>query len=1076
MFQLLNATMEDKYPMGYTCHVSEVVADPDNCRDKTQVEKRDGCIVFLFGRNTEGESVCLRQEGVYPRLYYEMSENDTPVRMKQELETLVWGEKSSEGLELKVSERLFCNGYGFEPDSSTPSGRKVVRYLEVRFPNLVAFRRMKKLQRDKEFHSVRKMLKSYNDRLAVVTDYLTNMSRQGMQGRMSSEERDKVLEVCKAYEEEKSFITNTAVPSLKQRQRDLADDDWNEASEGSVCLSEDERYDMLRYPHEHFVEPMTRYFQEENISPGRWYRYPMHRPSDIPVTLCNREYDIGANELNEVDKNDMSSFITCYYDIETLSLDPEAKPVIQVSLVFERDGVLESHLVALNAVTESLLEGIKCHVCNTEAEVLSKMARIIREKDPDNMVAYNGVNFDNQYLKVRASPGFALRHGVQDFFYLSRFALKRTRLRELRLSSSGMGDNLLRYFDMPGRANFDWFVKLKRDLPSETSYSLNHFARTICGDKKKDMDHREIPKLQDGSNHDRARLGEYCVHDSVLLSRLNKARTMVIEILQFASVFGIVPEWVYFRGQQVRFISQLLRKVRGIEQVPILLNVPPEGFVGAFHFGKFEGATVNEPIKGFFKKPVIVVDWASLYPSIMRGHNLCHSTHITRERIPEFVRTGWEIVPPSTEAKTKRVIVEHDIGDGKKTYFVHSEVKRGILPTILEELATKRKTAKTMYKTTMRMYKEEGDETLKETHRILASVYDGQQLALKVAMNSIYGACGAGDTGKFPNLDISATVTAEGREAMVIKKKILPQQFPTITIVYGDTDSIMMTFDDVSGIAEAGVRGKEVADFVTNFFRDKLSLPTMVMEFEKAFLPYLQEGKKRYAGNKFEPGVDDEMVAKGIDCKGIETERKDTLPFTKEILNSVLDNLMQNMDENLALRTFQFYMEKLVNDEVPFEDYIMKKNLSAKVVGKTDSIVQAKVNKDRRDREAGSEAATGEQVEYIIANGYKKEKTTNLAQDPQYAREHGLKPNRLWYFEHAIEEPVRKVFELFPHIDFKTVRDHYRNVLNSKRLNIGDSLRNVMVASSSTDVSEDVVTGSTTGYVPRPPPPKKRKK
>ena len=46
---------------------------------------------------------------------------------------------------------------------------------------------------------------------------------------------------------------------------------------------------------------------------------------------------------------------------------------------------------------------------------------------------------------------------------------------------------------------------------------------------------------------------------------------MIIGILEFAAVFGVVPEWVYFRGQQVRYVSQLLKKVRVVEAVPQLL-------------------------------------------------------------------------------------------------------------------------------------------------------------------------------------------------------------------------------------------------------------------------------------------------------------------------------------------------------------------------------------------------------------------------------------------------------------------------------------------------------------------------
>jgi len=1075
-FQLLSATLEDRYPPGYDCPKEQVAVAPSENRRVTVTKAKEGCVAFLFGRTEDGSSVALRQEGVFPRLYYKLEGGDTKSQLKAKLEQFLQKELSRTS-GLRVVEREMTHGYAYEPDADSPSGRLRHRYAEVSFPNLASFRKVKNTQRDKDARKLRKLTTTYGARRDEISRMLTDASRRAMQGRVSDEQRTSDTEKYRTLEAEKLHITQTILPVLTEKIKLMGDD-----PEGGGADVGDT--DMVGHPHEHFVEPMTRYFQEEGITPGRWYRFAMDRACSVPVTLCNREFHVSSGGLTPLEREDMSPYLTCYYDIETTGLDPATHPVIQISLVFEDGGgALAKHVVVLNTVDETLLPGIKCHVCNYEHEVLTTFARLIRVMDPDFVVAYNGVNFDNHFLGERATRCTRDRHDDSDFFYLSRFALRPSRLRELSLTSNGMGDNLFRYFDMPGRQNFDWFVKLKRDLTSEASYSLNHFARTICGDKKKEMDYREIPRLQNGSDADRSRLAEYCVHDSVLLARLNAARTMVIEIIQFSSVFGIIPEWVYFRGQQVRFVSQLLRRVRTHEEIPILLNVPPEGFVGASDFGKFTGATVNDPIVGFFKQPVLCVDWMSLYPSIMIGHNLCHSTHISRERIDEFVAKGWEVVSPSDAPKTDRAIVAHDIGDGRTTYFVSATVKRGILPVILEDQARQRKTAKALHKKYTKMGKDEAkktgaDDVLCARYHTLASVYDGQQKAIKTSMNSIYGACGA-EAGKFPNRDISSTVTAEGRHAMVVKKKILPAKYPGVRVIYGDTDSIMMTFDDVTTLGQADLRGREVEVFINEHFASALLLPTMRIEFEKVFFPYLQQGKKRYAGRKYEPGCDagDEMMDKGIDCKGLETERKDTLPFTREIMTTVFDEIMSGMDEYRALAHFEGQMKKLVRDEVPFEHYIMKKNLSAKVQGRADSIVQAKVNRDRREREPGSEAATGEQVEYVIVNGYKGEKTTQLAQDPRFAREAGMKPNRLWYFEHAIEEPVRKIFCAFPHIDFKRVCDGYRSILHSKRLNLGDSLQKVMRQDDGGGGGGSVGgedSAPSVGYVPRPPAPRKK--
>ena len=44
----------------------------------------------------------------------------------------------------------------------------------------------------------------------------------------------------------------------------------------------------------------------------------------------------------------------------------------------------------------------------------------------------------------------------------------------------------------------------------------------------------------------------------------------------------------------------------------------------------YEGATVLDPIRGFYNKPISTLDFASLYPSIMQAHNLCYTTLVRK--------------------------------------------------------------------------------------------------------------------------------------------------------------------------------------------------------------------------------------------------------------------------------------------------------------------------------------------------------------------------------------------------------------------------------------------------------------
>jgi DNA polymerase delta subunit 1 len=101
------------------------------------------------------------------------------------------------------------------------------------------------------------------------------------------------------------------------------------------------------------------------------------------------------------------------------------------------------------------------------------------------------------------------------------------------------------------------------------------------------------------------------------------------------------------------------------------------------------------------------------------------------------------------------IIGDDYTGVGDK--FVKSSVKKGILPTILEDLISARKKAKADLK--------------KETDPFRKAVLDGRQLALKISANSVYGFTGA-TVGKLPCLQVSQSVTAFGRQMIEFTKSV----------------------------------------------------------------------------------------------------------------------------------------------------------------------------------------------------------------------------------------------------------------------------------------------------------------
>merc|ERR1719440_1904673 len=89
-------------------------------------------------------------------------------------------------------------------------------------------------------------------------------------------------------------------------------------------------------------------------------------------------------------------------------------------------------------------------------------------------------------------------------------------------------------------------------------------------------------------------------------------------------------EYLLTRGQSIKVQSMLLRKARENNY----LLPPPSRGGPSDESSSYEGGAVLEPDVGFYDEPIITLDFASLYPSIMQRHNLCYCTLIPAGPVP----------------------------------------------------------------------------------------------------------------------------------------------------------------------------------------------------------------------------------------------------------------------------------------------------------------------------------------------------------------------------------------------------------------------------------------------------------
>ncbi|CAN0578292.1 unnamed protein product, partial [Ectocarpus sp. 12 AP-2014] len=157
-----------------------------------------------------------------------------------------------------------------------------------------------------------------------------------------------------------------------------------------------------------------------------------------------------------------------------------------------------------------------------------------------------------------------------------------------------------------------------------------------------------------------------------------------------------------------------------------------------------------------YEEPIATLDFASLYPSIMQAYNLCYSTLVAGED-KNKLKPDQYLTSPSGDV------------------FVKSEVTKGLLPAILDELLTARKQAKR--------------DMAAATDPMEKAVQNGRQLALKVSANSVYGFTGA-TVGQLPCLPIASSTTSYGRDLLFRTRSYVEETYTVANGYDHDADVV----------------------------------------------------------------------------------------------------------------------------------------------------------------------------------------------------------------------------------------------------------------------------------------------
>lgn len=554
------------------------------------------------------------------------------------------------------------------------------------------------------------------------------------------------------------------------------------------------------------LKPHTRFLIDNDLKGG------IHIEGDYePSERVNRVY-----KEPTIQKSDFKS------ELKVLSLDLESDKNLDSLYCIGLYG--KNYKKVFMITQKKIKDGI---ACKSESECLEKVKQTIIDYDPDILTGWNTPDFDFPYLKKRCEKhklGFDIgRNNAETRIRLSADFFKKSTV------------------TIPGRQVLDGLNMIRdpfiKEAPSIknidiNSWTLEDVSQAILGEGKLIVGqkrHEVIEEWYKEGKHQE--LADYNIQDAKLAyDLLQKTKTLELAI-ERSQLTGITFDKL--TSSVVAFDSVYIREAnkRGLVSPTTRYAHKEE---------RIKGGYVMDAKSGIYQN-VLVLDFKSLYPSIIRTFNIDPASFV--------------------EEKTKKKIVTTPNG----AKFLNQD---GILPDIIEQLHNAR-------------------EKAKKDKREFASY------AIKIIMNSFFGVL-ASPNCRYFSLDVANAITHTAQSIIKLTAKKIEEQ--GYEIIYSDTDSVFIAAKTEDPKKAAKI-GQELKDYINNFFKTYIPkeyqrTSFLELEFKRHYLSFMNPpirskeaekgSKKRYAGLLEEKGKEH------LEIIGLEAIRGDWTDAAQEFQRELL--------------------------------------------------------------------------------------------------------------------------------------------------------------------------------------------
>ena len=681
----------------------------------------------------------------------------------------------------------------------------------------------------------------------------------------------------------------------------------------------------------------------------------------------------------------------------------------------------------------------------SEKALLNKFMAKIGDFDPDVIAGHAITSFDLDVLIHR------LHHfKITTWSKLGR--LHRTNMPRISSNASASGGNSSSLYALreatAGRLLCDTYVAATEFLRSQKNYKLKTLARQHLDSEKVDISQNDLLHLFSSSTQTLLQLAGHILNDAYLALQLvakidvlplTKQLTELGGNLWSRSLTGARAERIEYLLMHKFHNSFVTEEASTSESSSLTTNatsasssssrigyiIPDKfksgsssnatggGATSSNASGKstapsFKGGLVLAPKAGLYEQFVLLLDFNSLYPSLIQEYNVCFTT---TERSRDPLSGQWRPSEPPLPS-----------------------VPRGVLPSTIRELVDKRKEVKS--------------RLASETDATKRKQLDMRQLAIKLVANSMYGCLGFKNS-RFYAMPMAELITRKGREALEKAKSIAESL--SMDVIYGDTDSIMISThtNDYTKVREMGLDLKKKINKTFN---------ELEIDIDGIFKSLLLLQKKKYAALVCTGGLrPDGTVPVERQEKGLDLVRRDWAVIASEtgkrILDCIFDQDGKRAKEGVeVLEGLQAILkevgESVKNGKRSPDDFAITKSMTKRPQDYPDAHTQPHVQVALQLIKEGVPVAVGEAIQYVIcitpesssSGGSNHSAATatssnaaaaaaasgsiaSRARSLDHVKKDNLKIDYIWYLTHQVHPSASRLCEHIEGMDASVIAD-----------------------------------------------------